>query len=163
MSLKSFVLCRFKRRIPHKYVNFFPDNSGPSHHDWKLTFPHKYYFLVSIFRCPRRDLCGCMKENACIFVYENLQVYPYYNLSFELGVWPEVTVAYLRFPGQWNTEHESVLILAVALCTHLCESAVPGDLSAWMIFILLWLDWGSLNLGLFLSVSGSGQMLKEGE
>lgn len=81
MSLKSFVLCRFKRRIPHKYVNFFPDNSGPSHHDWKLTFPHKYYFLVSIFRCPRRDLCGCVKENVCIFVYENLQVYPYYNLS----------------------------------------------------------------------------------
>lgn len=78
-----------------------------------------------------------MKENVYMFVFENFQVYPYCNRSFELGVWPEVAVAYLRFPGQWNPEHESVLILDVALCTHLCESAVPGDLRVWMIFILL--------------------------
>lgn len=146
------MLCKFKRRIPHKFVSFFPDNSWPSHHDLKLFFPHKYHVLVSIFECSRRDLCGYMKENVCMFIYENLQIFLYCNLTFELGVWPEVTVTYLRFPGHWNTENESLLVVSCSIMhTPVWVSSSIGTwVHGWYSYFH---DWTGVNLNLSLLLS----------
>ena len=60
-----------------------------------------------------------------MFIYENVQVYPYFNPSaFEHGVWPKAM-------------HESVLILTVALCTHLYDSEFQQDPSAHVMLMSL--------------------------
>lgn len=127
-------------------------------------FPHKYCFLASIFWYPRRDLCEYIKENVWMFISENLQVYPYCSLSV---FWTRCVARDNSGLPQisWALEHWAWVTPNIGWSTvqHLCASAVPWDLSAWMVFTLLLLGWGNLNQDLLLSISRSDQMLKEGE